>query len=129
MTSKRIERRLDRRVALRLPIRIAGTHKSGRCFEFMTRTANLCRGGLALATRHPFDLGEQVEIIILQAPLSREKLFSTLGRIAHISINEETGKRIVGVHFEERLILGIEAFLQRFSPVYPHIAADYQEPR
>lgn len=105
MTGKRIERRLEPRVALRLPICIGGTDKSGGRFEFRTHSANLCRGGLALTTRHHFELGAQVEITIHQAVRLRnhQEPFSTLGRVAHIHINEDTGEAIVGIHFVERL--------------------------
>ena len=63
-----LERRQERRVPVHLPLVVRGKDLHGSSFEERTSSENLCRGGAAFATRHPVDLGLQLEIEIPAPP-------------------------------------------------------------
>jgi PilZ domain len=96
-----LERRRERRIAVHLPILVRGTDRSGEWFEDRTSCENLCRGGVAFATRYALHLGARVEINIptVSSPGMSESEFSSHGRVVHLKpgrINQDT---IVGVEF------------------------------
>lgn len=96
-----LERRRERRVPVHLPIVVRGKDRSGSSFEEHTSSENLCRGGVAFATRYPLDLGVQVDLYIpvATAVTSEEKEFSTQGRIVHVKPGRSAQELIVGVEF------------------------------
>ena len=96
-----LERRRERRVPVRLSILVRGTDRAGLSFEERTSSKDLCRGGVAFATRHMLDLGSQLEIHIPVAPRAggKDEEFSTRGRIVHLKPGGNPHEMIVGVEF------------------------------
>ena len=96
-----LERRRERRVVVHLPIMVRGTDRRGEWFEDRTSCENLCRGGVAFATRYALDLGARVEINIPTAPSPgmSEVEFSTHGRVVHRKPGRGSQEVIVGVEF------------------------------
>jgi hypothetical protein len=96
-----LERRRERRVPVHLPIVVRGKDRTGYLFEEHTSCENLCRGGVAFATRYPLEVGIQLEIQIPVVPTaaSDEKEFSTQGRIVHFKPGRDKQELIVGVEF------------------------------
>jgi hypothetical protein len=100
-TSPTLERRRERRVPVHLPMLVRGTDRSGERFEEHTASENLCRGGVAFATRYALELGGKLEINIPVAPSAAEPdaEFSTHGRIVHLKPGNTDRELIVGVEF------------------------------
>jgi len=100
-TTPSLERRRERRVAVKLPMSVRGTDRTGEWFEEQTSSENLCRGGAAFATRYAVDLGMKIEISIPVAPSTAEPDadFSTHGRIVHLTPGRDDRDLIVGVEF------------------------------
>ena len=96
-----LERRRERRVPVHLPIVVRGKDRAGLAFEEHTSCENLCRGGVAFATRYPLGLGVQLEIHIpVSANATKgEREFSTQGRIVHVKPGRNNQEIIVGVEF------------------------------
>ena len=96
-----LERRRERRVPVHLPILVRGTDRTGFSFEEHTSSENLCRGGVAFATRHPLELGIQLELHmpVASALANEEKEFATQGRIVHVKPGRTKQELIVGVEF------------------------------
>ena len=105
--SQTIERtarqRSERRISVRLPLRVRGKDARGFSFEEDTASENLCRSGAAFRTRFDVAIGSSLQIRIpLQGPAARrdENDFETQGRVVHVSPSQPGGERVVGVHFE-----------------------------
>jgi len=96
-----LERRRERRVPVNLPMLVRGIDRSGLSFEEHTSSVNLCRGGVAFATRYALELGCQLEIRIpiWPAAASEETEFSTQGRIVHMKPGRNAHELIVGIEF------------------------------
>jgi hypothetical protein len=93
--------RSERRIAVRLPLRVRGRDKRGVIFEEETSSENLCRGGAAFVTRFDVAIGSDLEISIPfshYAALRKEPDFATQGRVVHVR-NSQEGERLVGVQF------------------------------
>ena len=94
--------RLERRIAVRLPMHVRGRDSRGVIFEEETSSENLCRSGAAFLTRFDVAVGSDLEIRI---PLSNyasrrtESDFATHGRVVHVADAPSNGERLVGVHF------------------------------
>jgi hypothetical protein len=94
--------RSERRIAVRLPLRVRGRDIRGVIFEEETSSENLCRSGAAFMTRFNVAIGSDLEIRI---PLSRyasrrgESDFKTQGRVVHVADSQPDGERLVGVQF------------------------------
>ncbi len=97
--SPTLERRRDRRVPVHLPMLVRGTDCHGERFEERTSSENLCRGGVAFATRYVLDLGSQIEINIPASPSAAETDYSTHGRVVHRRPGKSDREHIVGVEF------------------------------
>jgi PilZ domain-containing protein len=104
--SQTIERsarqRSERRISVRLPLRVAGKDARGFNFEEETASENLCRSGAAFRTRFDVAIGSNLKIRIpLQgiAPRREENDFETQGRVVHVSPSQPDGERLVGVQF------------------------------
>ena len=101
-TAEKIVPRSERRISVRLPLRVRGRDARGFAFEEDTASENLCRGGAAFRTRFDVAIGSNLEIRIpQQGPLSRrnEHDFETKGRVVHVGETMTDGERVVGVQF------------------------------
>ena len=114
--------RSERRIAVRLPLKVRGRDAHGFAFEEDTSSENLCRSGAAFMTRFDVAIGSDLEIRIplsqygsrrpgsdrLAAPTNgnrfagpriNESDFSTQGRVVHVANSPSTGEKLVGVQF------------------------------
>ena len=102
-TSERIARqRSERRISVRLPLRVWGKDTRGFAFEEDTSSENLCRSGAAFRTRFDVAIGSNLQIRIpLNGSLLRrsENDFETLGRVVHVGDAQPDGEKLVGVQF------------------------------
>jgi hypothetical protein len=102
-TSERIARqRSERRISVRLPLRVRGKDTRGFAFEEDTSSENLCRSGAAFRTRFDLAIGSNLQIRIpMNGPMARrtEQDFETQGRVVHVSEAQTTGEKLVGVQF------------------------------
>jgi hypothetical protein len=95
-------KRSERRVAVRLPLRVSGRDARGFAFEEDTASENLCRSGAAFRTRFDVAIGSSLEIRIPTQGHSlrrSEQDFETQGKVVHISNGPSEGERVVGVQF------------------------------
>jgi hypothetical protein len=102
------KQRSERRISVRLPLKVRGRDARGIIFEEETSSENLCRNGAAFVTRFDVALGSDLEIRI---PFSRyasrrspridqtEKDFATSGRVVHVADSQQPGERLIGVQF------------------------------
>jgi PilZ domain-containing protein len=94
--------RSERRIAVRLPMRVRGRDSRGVVFEEETSSENLCRSGAAFLTRFDVAIGSDLEIRI---PLSNYATrrgatdFATHGRVVHVRDAASLGEKFVGVRF------------------------------
>src|SRR6266852_4782794 len=96
------KQRSERRISVRLPLKVSGRDARGVTFEEETSSENLCRNGAAFVTRFDVAIGSDLEIRI---PPSRhtsrrmeEKDFATSGRVVHVA-ESQPGERLIGVQF------------------------------
>ena len=96
------ERRRERRVPVNLP-HSGSWYRSyaGEWFEERTSSVNLCRGGVAFATRYALDLGCRLEISIpaAQPSVESDAEFATQGRIVHVAPGRNDRELLIGVEF------------------------------
>src|SRR6266852_5226244 len=102
------KQRSERRISVRLLLKVRGRDSRGVTFEEETSSENLCRNCAALVSLFDVAIGSDVEIRI---PFSRyasrrspridqtEKDFSTCGRVVHIADAQQPGERLIGVQF------------------------------
>src|SRR6266478_4897131 len=114
--------RSERRISVRLPLKVRGRDSRGFAFEEDTSSENLCRNGAAFVTRFDVAIGSDLEIRI---PLSQfgsrrgqperfgnsanenrfsgarmnETDFATHGRVVHVCDSESGREKLVGVQF------------------------------
>ena len=114
--------RSERRIAVRLPLKVRGRDSRGIAFEEDTSSENLCRNGAAFLTRFDVAIGSDLEIRI---PFSQyasrrpgperlgasangnrfagvrinESDFATQGRVVHVADSRSAGEKLVGVQF------------------------------
>jgi len=102
-TSERtVRQRSERRISVRLPLRVWGRDARGFAFEEETSSENLCRSGAAFRTRFDVAIGSNLQIRIpLNGSSARryENDFQTLGRVVHVGKALTDGDRVVGVQF------------------------------
>jgi len=95
------QQRSERRISVRLPLKVRGRDARGVSFEEETSSENLCRNGAAFVTRFDVAIGSDLEIRI---PFSRyasrrtETDFATSGRVVHVA-EAQPGEHYVGVQF------------------------------
>ena len=88
---------MERRITVRLPMRVRGTDRAGIHFEELTASENLCRTGAAFCTTRQLDVGADLEITI---PLPKsDSDFATRGRVVHVEPGRGQHEQIVGVEF------------------------------
>jgi hypothetical protein len=96
------KQRSERRIAVRLPLKVRGRDSRGVAFEEDTSSENLCRGGAAFITRFDVAIGSDLEIRIPHshyASRKHEADFATQGRVVHVAAASGPGERYIGVHF------------------------------
>ncbi len=96
------KQRSERRIAVRLPLKVSGRDTRGMIFQEDTASENLCRNGAAFVTRFDVPLGCDLEIEIPFTQFGRrhdEADFSTRGRVVHVGKYKADGERVIGVHF------------------------------
>ena len=94
--------RSERRIAVRLPLKVRGRDSRGFAFEEDTSSENLCRSGAAFVTRFDVAIGSDLEIRIpfsQYASRRNDADFSTQGRVVHVADSESRGEKLVGVQF------------------------------
>jgi len=102
ISEKIARQRSERRISVRLPLRVCGRDARGFAFEEETASENLCRSGAAFRTQFDVAIGSNLQIRIpLNGSLARrsENDFETLGRVVHVSKALSDGDRVVGVQF------------------------------
>jgi hypothetical protein len=95
------KQRSERRIAVRLPLRVRGRDARGFSFEEDTASENLCRGGAAFRTRFDVAIGSNLQIRIPPQNVARrvDSEFETQGRVVHVTEPLTNGERVVGVQF------------------------------
>jgi hypothetical protein len=96
------KQRSERRIAVRLPLRVRGRDSRGVVFEEETSSENLCRSGAAFVTRFDVAVGSDLEIRIPfsnYASRRTESDFATSGRVVHVVDAPTQGEHLVGVQF------------------------------
>ena len=94
--------RSERRISVRLPMRVRGRDSRGVAFEEETSSENLCRSGAAFLTRFDVAIGSDLEIRIpfsYYASRRHEADFATSGRVVHVKDGRAEGGKLVGVQF------------------------------
>jgi hypothetical protein len=115
--------RSERRIAVRLPLKVRGRDAHGFAFEEDTSSENLCRNGAAFLTRFDVAIGSDLEIRIPfsqyasrrtqssqfdrpavggrlpAAPRFNESDFATHGRVVHVRMSRSGREKLVGVQF------------------------------
>jgi PilZ domain len=95
-------KRSERRIAVRLPLRVRGRDSRGFAFEDDTASENLCRSGVAFRTRFDVAIGSNLEIRIPKQAYTAKRAevdFETQGKVVHVSESLADGERVVGVQF------------------------------
>ena len=96
------KQRSERRIAVRLPLRVRGCDARGFSFEEDTASENLCRGGAAFRTRFDVAIGSNLQIRIPSQNYAARRIdseFETQGRVVHVTEPLTNGERVVGVQF------------------------------
>jgi hypothetical protein len=114
--------RSERRIAVRLPLKVRGRDAHGFTFEEDTSSENLCRNGAAFVTRFDVAIGSDLEIRIpfsqyasrrtqperfdgpavgsrFPTPRFNESDFATHGRVVHVRMSRSGKEKLVGVQF------------------------------
>jgi hypothetical protein len=102
LTETASKQRSERRIAVRLPLKVRGRDSRGIVFEEDTSSENLCRSGAAFVTRFDVAIGSDLEIRIPfsnYAARRAEADFATQGRVVHVVDFSTRGQRLVGVQF------------------------------
>jgi hypothetical protein len=94
------KQRSERRISVRLPLKVRGRDARGITFEEETSSENLCRNGAAFMTRFDVAIGSDLEIRIpfFRSRRTEEKDFATSGRVVHVA-EAQPGERLIGVQF------------------------------
>ena len=96
------KQRSERRISVRLPLKVRGRDSRGVVFEEETSSENLCRNGAAFVSRFDVAIGSDLEIRIPFSQYASRRLetdFATQGRVVHVGNSDEGGERLVGVQF------------------------------
>lgn len=96
------KQRSERRISVRLPLKVRGRDSRGVVFEEETSSENLCRNGAAFVSRFDVAIGSDLEIRIPFSQYASRRMetdFATQGRVVHVGNSDEGGERLVGVQF------------------------------
>ena len=121
--------RSERRISVRLPLKVRGRDSHGFSFEEETSSENLCRNGAAFVTRFDVEIGSDLEIRIPMAQHTARRPaqehfagpghrfagtgsgnrfsgsrfndsdFATSGRVVHVAETSSGRAKLVGVQF------------------------------
>jgi len=94
--------RAERRISVRLPMRVRGRDSHGKPFDEETSSENLCRGGAAFLSHLDLAIGSPLDIRIPFSTYASRRMepdFSTQGRVVHITDPSSEGGKVVGVQF------------------------------
>ena len=117
-----LTQRTERRIAVRLPLKVRGRDAHGFAFEEDTSSENLCRNGAAFVTRFDVAIGSDLEIRIPNSQYAarrtqperfggpangnrfaagrfNESDFATHGRVVHVCNSQSGREKLVGVQF------------------------------
>src|SRR5208282_2117722 len=97
LTQTASKQRSERRIAVRLPLKVRGRDSRGVIFEEETSSENLCRSGAAFVTRFDVAIGSDLEIRIPfsnYASRRTEADFATSGRVVHVIDAPTQGERL-----------------------------------
>lgn len=86
-------RRAEKRVPLRISIKLNGTDVGGQPFSEETETENVSRTGACIITEHEMRVGDQLEVSALKGK------FSSPAIIQIMWIDNKDGRRRIGVKF------------------------------
>jgi hypothetical protein len=116
------KQRSERRISVRLPLKVRGRDAHGFVFEEDTSSENLCRNGAAFVTHFDVAIGSDLEIRIpfsqyasrraqperfggpasanrFTTPRISESDFTTHGRVVHVGSAQSGNEKLVGVQF------------------------------
>ena len=102
LSSSSSRQRSERRIAVRLPVKVSGRDTRGVPFEEETSSENVCRNGAAFVTSLDLTVGCDLEIRIpFSQSIARraETDFATRGRVVHVGQGHTQNQRIIGVQF------------------------------
>jgi hypothetical protein len=102
LSSSSSRQRSERRIAVRLPLKVSGRDPRGVPFEEETSSENVCRNGAAFVTSLDLPVGSDLEIRIpFSQSVARRKEtdFATRGRVVHVANGRSQNQRIIGVQF------------------------------
>jgi hypothetical protein len=88
LSSSSSKQRSERRIAVRLPLKLSGRDPLGNSFEEQTSSENLCRNGAAFLTRLDLPIGSDLDIHIPYSQTAArhpQPDFTTQGRVVHIA--------------------------------------------
>jgi hypothetical protein len=128
LSSSSSRQRSERRIAVRLPLKVSGHDIRGISFEEETSSENLCRNGAAFVTRFDLPVGSDLDIRIPYSQLGARRPqpdFTTRGRVVHIAAfnvdaakgTEDDATRAASDSQAERLI-GVQFTGPRFRRVF-----------
>jgi hypothetical protein len=126
--SSSTRQRSERRIAVRLPLKVSGRDTRGISFEEETSSENLCRNGAAFVTRFDLPVGSDLDIRIPYSQTGTRRPqpdFTTRGRVVHVAaFNADAAKetqadatRAASDSQAERLI-GVQFTGPRFRRVF-----------
>jgi len=115
------KQRSERRISVRLPLKVRGRDAHGFAFEEDTSSENLCRNGAAFVTRFDVAIGSDLEIRIPFSQYAARRVqperpggnngnrsaanrinesdFATQGRVVHVCDSQSGREKLVGVQF------------------------------
>lgn len=94
-------RRLQRRIAVGLPLLVRGTDREGTRFEDSAQSYDVSRTGASFTTIRQLEVGMEVEIIIPRQSTARasDNDFITRARVVRVLPGKNKKEIIVGVQF------------------------------
>ncbi|MDP9338312.1 MAG: PilZ domain-containing protein [Acidobacteriota bacterium] len=96
------KQRSERRIAVRLPLKVSGRDSRGVTFAEETASENLCRNGAAFVTRLDLPVGCDLSIhfpFSQSSATRRQTDFATRGRVVHVAPRESPNEKLIGIQF------------------------------
>ncbi len=98
--TREAERRLQRRIAVGLPMLVRGVDGPGTRFEDAAQTFDVSRTGASFVTRREIRMGMDLEIVIPQLHSPRHTGdFTTLAHVVRVVPGSKPGESVVGLQF------------------------------
>jgi hypothetical protein len=130
LSSSSSKQRSERRIAVRLPLKVSGRDIRGILFEEETASENLCRNGAAFVTRFDLPIGSDLDIRIPYSQTSTRRPqpdFATRGRVVHVAAMAVSGEQGSGgsgsahdsaVDSQVERLIGVQFTGPRFRRVF-----------